>query len=453
LFVGGTMEENTNSVFLGVLGKSLRSDISGDDLDALNSAFDIWKADQRRELWAEFTSWFAPEGTKSQDILTSPEGYIGGLQTLLANDIGVLRHAFIRKGLLTISEDPPLKLQWDRFLKSQGLYAKDFWEALHTMDANGRATRTETVQSGYECEVSSLFDLSADDIDDWLVDGMLPCGGFSILGAKPKVGKSTYGFSLGWSIARGAPFLGRPTKQGKVLHFSLEGVRKQDMATIQGMGGHENHLIRFGQGLPTSPYDVLAATIEREQLSLVVIDTVFRFAHVTDLNDYGQVNNAFARLIELGQNTGCHILAVHHLRKSKGEDIGDQILGSTAIFGSVDTYMDYQAADEQGDRVLFTRQRYGADMPKTFIGIDVATGRLVTRGTPADHKRSELSQTVLDALPPTGTAVAKKDIVEGIKARRQDVYAAIGVLVELGLLGEEKYGNTTMIWAIEPSGN
>lgn len=431
---------------------ALGPDADLDDVKTLAETFKTWKAAQRSELWSEFAGWFEPETPNGvPDFATNPQQYLVGMQQLFTKDLGFLREGWIRKGLLAIADDPLLRFQWERYLKHEKHSPVEFWGVLQQMDANGQTTRHETAQTGFECEVSSSFDPAGDTAPEWLVDGLLPRGGFSVLGAKPKVGKTTFAQSLGWAVARGVPFLGRDTTRGRVLHFALEGVRQQDVLTLHQMGGHDDHLVRFGQQLPVSQYDVLAQTITDQQLTLVIIDTIFRFAKIADMNDYGQVTNAFARLIELGQTTGCHIMAVHHLRKTKGEDVGDQLLGSTAIYGSVDTYIDYQwqsADDETGDRVLFTRQRYGLGMPKTLIGLDVETGRIVSRGTAQDSRRSALSQAILDAMPPSGTPVSKTTVVEAVDARRQDVYKAINALIELGLVAQEKWGKVQMIWVV-----
>ena len=448
-------DEVDNDV-MGSLIDVLGSDVSLEDVDELAVAFKTFKATQRADLWSEFTEWFTPSTNGgTPDFATNPQKYLLGMQQLLTKDLGFLQEAWIRKGLLAIADDPLLRFQWDRYLKQEKFSPGEFWGVLQQMDTNGQTTRHETTQTGFECEVSSSFDPSADTAPEWLVDGLLPRGGFSVLGAKPKVGKTTFAQSLGWAVARGVPFLGRDTTGGRVLHFALEGVRQQDVLTLHQMGGHDDHLVRFGQQLPGSQYDVLAQTIRDQNLTLVIIDTIFRFAKIADMNDYGQVTNAFARLIELGQTTGCHIMAVHHLRKAKGDDVGDQLLGSTAIYGSVDTYIDYQwkdADDEVGDRVLFTRQRYGLSMPKTIIGLDVETGRIVSRGTAQESRRSDLSQSILDAMPPSETPVSKSTVVEGVDARRQDVYKALNILIELGLVKQEKWGKVQMLWVVADMG-
>src|SRR5439155_18507176 len=56
----------------------------------------------------------------------------------------------------------------------------------------------------------------------WLVEGLLPLGGLSLLAAKPKVGKSTLARNLALAVARGEPFLDRAVRPGPVVYLALE---------------------------------------------------------------------------------------------------------------------------------------------------------------------------------------------------------------------------------------
>ena len=74
--------------------------------------------------------------------------------------------------------------------------------------------------------------LAGDDSEmDWLVDGLIPEGGFALLSGRPKVGKSTLARYLSLAAARGQPWLGRDTDPDGVpvvclwLEDSLQGGR------------------------------------------------------------------------------------------------------------------------------------------------------------------------------------------------------------------------------------
>jgi hypothetical protein len=60
------------------------------------------------------------------------------------------------------------------------------------------------------------------DPEHWLVEGLLPAGGTSILVAKPKVGKSTLSRVLAVAVALGVPFMGKNALKGTVFYLTLE---------------------------------------------------------------------------------------------------------------------------------------------------------------------------------------------------------------------------------------
>lgn len=60
----------------------------------------------------------------------------------------------------------------------------------------------------------------------FVIDGLLPKAALSVLGGKAKHGKSSMSRCEAVSIAKGQPFLERPTEQGEVLFCSLEDSRQ-----------------------------------------------------------------------------------------------------------------------------------------------------------------------------------------------------------------------------------
>jgi RecA-family ATPase len=56
----------------------------------------------------------------------------------------------------------------------------------------------------------------------YCIDGLLPEGGFSVLAAKPKSGKSSTSRCEAVAVSKGMPFLGRDTVRGETLLISME---------------------------------------------------------------------------------------------------------------------------------------------------------------------------------------------------------------------------------------
>src|SRR5439155_21849789 len=77
----------------------------------------------------------------------------------------------------------------------------------------------EPMAEGSGFRLTRLDDLMSEPEEpvSWLLEGILPAGGLSLLAAKPKVGKSTLARNLALAVARGDEFLNRITVQGPVI--------------------------------------------------------------------------------------------------------------------------------------------------------------------------------------------------------------------------------------------
>ena len=225
-------------------------------------------------------------------------------------------------------------------------------------------------------KLSDLFQ-EPEETTAWLVDGLLPSGGFSVMVAKPKVGKSTNARTLALHIASGKSFLGRDVNQGVVIYLALEEKRSEVKKHFQDMGANGNEEIHIYTG--GTPVDAIKQIREATELLkpvLVIIDPLFRLTKVKDGNDYIQVTNALDPLLRIARELKTHVLCVHHSPKGQ-RDGGDSVLGSQAIFGSVDTLLIMKR--HEGYRTIQSIQRYGEDLPETILNFDKNT-RTVTIG-------------------------------------------------------------------------
>lgn len=205
---------------------------------------------------------------------------------------------------------------------------------------------------------------------------ILTRAGVSIIGAKPKVGKSTFGRCLANAVASDEEFLGYPTTLGKVLCIALEEKRAEVTDHFRRLGAHQPNLIVHVGPSPKNPLEALKAAIEEHSPTLIEIDPLSRFLHVADLSAYAEVTRHLEPIIDLARKYGPHILIPHHNKKGKGESGEDDLLGSTGLFG-VDTLLIMRK--RQGRRTLQSAQRYGDDLRETVINFDPDTGT-VTAG-------------------------------------------------------------------------
>jgi predicted ATP-dependent serine protease len=269
---------------------------------------------------------------------------------------------------------------------------------------------------------------------DFVVEGLLPAGGLSLIGAKPKVGKSTLVRVLAHAVASGTPFLGRQTTRGSVLYVSIEERRDDVRRHFAQLGntGHPDLLVHVGP-VPGNPKGSgrealrrhrmawLTAEIARFQPSFVGIDTWGRFVALRDSNDYSEVTEASEALIDLAHQSGAHFAFTHHARKQDAELI-DALVGSTGIVGAVDTVL-LLRRHRDGARTIASNQRVGLELGETVLQLDEATGMLSVAGTLDAHRQAEALARILTVL---GTkAMREEEIRERVGMDNRVVSAAL----------------------------
>lgn len=285
--------------------------------------------------------------------------------------------------------------------------------------------------------LTALSDLLSEPEEDiaYVWDRTLPAGGTSICAAKPKVGKSTLARNLAVAVTRGESFFGRATATGKVIYLCLEEKRAEVAAHFRRMGAQgPGILIHTGR----APDDALAAlreAIDEHDPLLVIVDPLSRFVRVRDFNDYAEITRGMEPLIDLARLTGCHILSVHHCGKGEREG-GDALLGSTALFGAVDTALLMKRREQT--RTLHTVQRYGEDMSETVAHLDAETGIVTAGGDLAALQLDERKRAVLEAMGEE--SLTEPDIKERVGGNQTVTAKAVRALYESGDLARTGAG-------------
>ncbi|MDQ3816468.1 MAG: AAA family ATPase [Acidobacteriota bacterium] len=279
--------------------------------------------------------------------------------------------------------------------------------------------------------LTPLNDLLAEPEEEvaYVWDRTLPAGGISICAAKPKVGKSTLARNLAVAITRGEAFFGRATAKGKVIYLCLEEKRAEVAAHFRRMGAHGSDILIHTGRLPDDALAALKDVIAEFDPALVIIDPLSRFVRVIDFNDYAQMARGLEPLIDLARVTGCHILSVHHCGKGEREG-GDALLGSTAIFGAIDTALMMKRRDNT--RTLHTVQRYGDDMPETVAHLDPETGIVTAGGDLATLQVDERKRAVLEAMGDEW--LSEPDVKERVGGNQTLTAKAIRALYDAGEL-------------------
>jgi RecA-family ATPase len=179
----------------------------------------------------------------------------------------------------------------------------------------------------------------------WLIDGILPTGGFAALVGQPGAGKSFIALDMAMSVAAGGFWQGVPVQQGYVLYVSAEGgtgVGKRAKAWLltKGLEAKDADLAWMVEPVYVRPgsegMDTLLDRLNDELMqvpTLIVLDTLARCLE-GDENQQEDMGRFVAGIDMLRKTYSCAILVVHHTRKD-----GEIERGSSSFRGAADTML------------------------------------------------------------------------------------------------------------------
>jgi hypothetical protein len=248
-------------------------------------------------------------------------------------------------------------------------------------------------RSGFVVKSIHGEDLAAEPGTGWLWQDRLPAGTFSLLVAKPKVGKSTLARQLAWSVARGLPLFGGDVQKGSVIYLPLE-ERPQDVhASFSALGltGSEDIHCAYAATVESA----MDAVTEFRPV-LIVVDPLFLLLDVKDENAYVAMYKALRPLIDIARTTGTHILGLHHAPKISRRDTIDSALGSTALGAAASTLLVMRKIADR--RTIESVQRMGQNMAETFLSFDSIARRFDLGEARSLDEEAKREQVLMEAL-------------------------------------------------------
>lgn len=234
----------------------------------------------------------------------------------------------------------------------------------------------ETIQYAYDkdpdeavhdvriVEEKGVFDLmTLDDLEnlpeiEYMVEGLLPTGGLSIISGDPKAGKSTLVRQLTKAVLQGDKFLGREVQTGDVLYLALEEQGQTLREEFKHVKTDKKIIFHIGDLRVPNPTGSLRDIILEYGFRFIVIDTLHLFTQIDNINDYTECNKKLSAVRNVARDTGAHIIMVHHSNKGDAKR-GRSMLGSQALTGSADCIIQLGIMDDGSDRYIQSQQRGG----------------------------------------------------------------------------------------------
>jgi hypothetical protein len=279
----------------------------------------------------------------------------------------------------------------------------------------------------------------------WAIPGILP-EGLSILGGKPKKGKSILALNIGLAIAVGGLALGKiPVDQGTVMYLALEDTQRRLQDRIQNMlqGVAPPEKLYLYTEIPRmgAKGEVLLKheMLNHSDLRLVIIDTWAKFSPATNVssgNSYNEEYKQISFMKDVADTSRVPILLIHHLRKMEAEDIMDTFSGSLGLTGAADNLLVLTTGHAGQGSSYAALHVTGRDVEANSYPLNFQGGMLswTLAGEIREMELSEQQRGIVDACKKAASPLTPKQISEISGVHHQTVKNDLPGLLQGGNL-------------------
>jgi AAA domain len=287
------------------------------------------------------------------------------------------------------------------------------------------------VKARLEDVLKSAADLQKKIFEElrWIVPNYLP-EGLTVLGGRPKVGKSWFGLDTATAVSMGGTCLGEQCEEGDLLALMLEDSDRRLQRRLTRMLGAQQETwperLKYATGWPRlsdGGLDWMREWIDtRAKPRLIIVDILERIRHQPARKDqksqYSADYYALAALQELGTEAQLSILVMHHQRKLDAEDLIDTLSGTLGLGGAVDTVL-ILGKDQQFDKFLYGR---GRDLEEFNVSVKQNEQcRWQVLGPRKDEQASPERAKIIAVLAVAGKPMNVRDISEAVGGKYDNV--------------------------------
>jgi hypothetical protein len=184
----------------------------------------------------------------------------------------------------------------------------------------------------------------------------------------------------------------------------------------------QNWGFRFADG---TPWPTLLRELEQQRIDILVVDTLRMFAGIIDENDASAVGASIRPLILLTRRKNIALVALHHLRKTEGEE-GLAHAGSTALVALFDVALELRRDQRApGRRIMAALSRF-EETPRA-LALEKREEQVVVLGSPEAVVLSEVVERVVEVILPS-SQLTVYEILEALgepKPSREQVSRAL----------------------------
>lgn len=270
---------------------------------------------------------------------------------------------------------------------------------------------------------------------DWLIEGLLTEGTLCVFSAREKAGKGLIAIDAAVSIAMGNPFLGRSTKQGKVIYLAAEESLAEVKARLENRippdanppvevihldGSYDGRLDLTDHHHVRSLWN----SVEYHRPSLLIID-VLREVHSAKEDSSDEMSPIMRELRGIAHTCDCTIIVNHHMSKA------GQSRGSTSIQSGADVIWHLHGNTDASPQLNGTLTAEGRSVPRTKLSISfdgTSTWTATELATSSPHPTKTSRDAVLECIRSTNEHITKDEIVAATRLPEKTVGNAISLL-------------------------
>jgi len=155
----------------------------------------------------------------------------------------------------------------------------------------------------------------------WIIKGLIG-EGLTMINGAPKIGKSWFVLNLAIAAASGTFFLGElPAAKTDTLYLALEDTERRIHNRLKKLKAPEADNLKIITQWRDGYIGLENYLKANREIGLVIIDTLARFAHIEDMNDYTITTNAMARLKRIADDLNIAIILIHHAKKQEEDPL------------------------------------------------------------------------------------------------------------------------------------
>lgn len=192
---------------------------------------------------------------------------------------------------------------------------------------------------------------------EWLVEQRLPNHGASLLAGVHGVGKRTLARDLALCVARGRPWLGFPTTQGRVLYAKLD--EFSTLRELFAQGGLEpgDEIYFVDVERPRGRLERIREFAKSLEPSLIIVDSLAQLREEDACYRRTSDPRMIERILDLSRESGAHVLMVQDILDSLATDLAGFVSSTQPSFENI-----LMLSERAGERILRTVQRQGLDL-------------------------------------------------------------------------------------------